>query len=448
MAKISNWGNYPAIEADMRAFDGADAARQLVSDFDTLICRGMGRSYGDASLAPHIASTLKHNKILAFNPDDGLVTCQSGVTLKDLLDVFVPRGWFLPVTPGTKFVTVGGAIAVDVHGKNHHKDGSFCRHVTELQILMADGTVRTCSSEEEPDLFSTTCGGMGLTGVILSATIRLRRIETAYIREEIVEARNLDHIMELFDQSTSWTYSVAWIDCLARGDKLGRSLLMRGEHATPDELDTPARKANPLVLPAKRKLSVPIQFPPWVLNSKSVSAFNTLYHWKHAHGTIKRVVDYDAFFYPLDFIHDWNRIYGRPGFVQYQFVLPLDQSHRGLVAILEQIASSGWGSFLAVLKLFGPDDGFMSFPMEGYTLALDFAVTDALLPFLDELDERVAENGGRIYLAKDARMKPGMFAKGYPNAEAFAEQVRRFNPDLTYRSNLSDRLGITPRNDE
>ncbi len=441
---VSNWGNFPVVEADLRSPGGAGQMARLLADAPQAVVRGMGRSYGDASLGPYILSSLKLNKILALDADEGTVTCQAGVTLADLLEVFVPRGWFLPVSPGTKFITVGGAIAADVHGKNHHAEGSFCRHLLRMRLLLADGGEVECSRQTAPDLFETTCGGMGLTGAILDATFSLKKINTAYIREEILEARDLDHIMQLFEASTGWTYSVAWIDCLAQGKNLGRSLLMRGEHAEIPELDSKNKREAPLRLPAKRKRGVPCHLPSWILNRYSVRAFNGLYYRLNARGTRRHIVDYDTFFYPLDFLHDWNRIYGRQGFVQYQFVLPLESSREGLQTVLERIGEKGWGSFLAVLKLFGPQEGLMSFPMEGYTLALDFPVREGLLPFLDELDELVVERGGRIYLAKDARMKQETLWRGYPNTVAFVNRIERWNPDFRFRSRQSSRLGVTP----
>lgn len=442
MVRIANWGNYPVVDASLESFDAPDDVLARLSATGQLTLRGMGRSYGDASLGPHIASSLRHNHMLAFDSDTGILHCQAGVTLQEILEVFIPRGWFLPVTPGTKFVTVGGAIAADVHGKNHHCDGSYSRHIRFIDLLMADGRVVRCGPSEEPDLFAATCGGMGMTGTILSAAFPLRPVASAYIRQETLHAPDLDAIMDRFDASGGWTYSVAWIDCLARGRNLGRSILMRGESAEPAALSA-GRRHDPLALPRRGTRNVPVNFPSFALNRWSVSAFNALYYrgqrWKKG----ERIVDCDSFFYPLDSIHDWNRIYGRAGFVQYQCVIPLANSRAGLREILERIGRSGRGSFLAVLKLFGPQDGLLAFPMEGYTLALDFPVRDGLLPFLDELDAVVLSHGGRIYLAKDARMSRETFEQGYPNRDRFLDIVDRWNPGRPFRSNLTDRLGLT-----
>lgn len=444
MARVTNWGNYPTVDAELRHFDDAESARMLIKGGPSLIARGLGRSYGDASLGPRIASSLRHNRFLAFDPATGVLTCQAGVSLEEILDLFVPRGWFPPVTPGTKFVTVGGAIAADVHGKNHHGHGSFCNHVSSMDILVADGRVVTCTRNREAELFAATAGGMGLTGIILSATLRLQRIETAFIRQEILPARDIDQIMAHFEASQGWTYSMAWIDCLARGADLGRSLLIRGEHATPGELDSAARRNAPLRPPDRRKLTVPFPLPGVTLNRYTVQTFNALYYKLNGRKREDRIVELDPFFYPLDSIHHWNRIYGKRGFVQYQFGLPLAAGREGLAAILERIGTRGWGSFLAVLKLFGPQDGLMAFPREGYTLALDFPMRPGLLEFLDELDERVLAADGRLYLAKDARMKPAMLAAGYPQLDRFLDIVQTWNPNATFRSLLSDRLKMTP----
>ncbi|MFQ5611261.1 MAG: FAD-binding protein [Anaerolineae bacterium] len=443
MKAISNWGNYPQVKAELHHFDSVERLKEVLNAVDFAIARGKGRCYGDSALSPHIISTLRYNKILAFDEETGLICCQSGVTLEDLLDVFVPRGWFLPVTPGTKFITVGGAIASDVHGKNQHKEGNFSQHVLSLDLMLGDGTVITCSRDENPDLFWATCGGMGLTGVILQATFRMKRIETAYIRQETLKAGNLAALMDLFEESKDWTYSVAWIDCLSKGRQMGRGVLMRGEFATLDDLVKPAHKQAPLVLRPKPKLTVPFNFPGFALNTLSVKAFNAFYYLKHPNRVVRSIVDYDTFFYPLDVINHWNRIYGRRGFTQYQFVLPKNASRDGLTAILHKIAESGLGSFLAVLKLFGGQEGFISFPMEGYNLALDFPINDSLFGFLDELDRIVSNYGGRLYLTKDVRMTKDMFMNTYPNARRFAQLVRSINHGARFRSLQSDRVGIT-----
>jgi FAD/FMN-containing dehydrogenase len=412
---LAGWGRYPILSGRLlRPRDCAAAV--AAAEVGGLIARGNGRAYGDAAINRETTlSMLDCDRILAFSPEDGRLTCEAGTLLSDIIALFVPKGWFPPVTPGTKFVTVGGMVAADVHGKNHHKVGSFGHHVESFDLATGAG-VFFCSPSENADLFAATLGGMGLTGVILRVTFRLMPIETAFIRQETVRARNLDAAMSLFEESLDWTYSVAWIDCLARGDSLGRSLLYRGEHARLDELPADLRAA-PLYPPAKRKLSVPLDLPSWTLNRYSVGLFNALYYGKGKPGTA--LIDYDTFFYPLDAILNWNRIYGGAGFTQYQCVLPKAASPAGLRLLLDRIARSGGGSFLAVLKLFGPQDGMMSFPMDGYTLALDFPASAATFNLLNELDAIVSDHGGRLYLAKDARAGAATIQRGYPALDHF-----------------------------
>lgn len=443
MTRIANWGNYPIVDAEVRSFTDPQTVLDTLDEHGQVTLRGMGRSYGDASLGHYILSTTRHKHLLSFDKASGKITCQAGVTLQDVLDISVPQGWFLPVTPGTKFITIGGAIAADVHGKNHHRDGSFSNHLNEIELLMADGNRLFCSRSHEPELFAATCGGMGMTGVILQATFTLKPIQTATIRTETLEAKDLDAIMDHFDHSADWAYSVAWIDCMARGRDLGRSLLMRGEHAIPEQLETMGQHNEPLVLPPRRTKCIPFPFPSFVMNQTTIRAFNTLYYRLNRRKKHPCLTDYESFFFPLDTIHHWNRIYGRAGFIQYQFVLPLATSREGMALILEHISERGWGSFLAVLKLFGPQEGLLSFPLEGFTLALDFPLREGLLPFLDELDELVLSFGGRVYLAKDARMSRATFLAGYPRTEEFLAIVDRYNPGRPFRSLLTNRVGLT-----
>ncbi|VGO19442.1 FAD-binding oxidoreductase [Pontiella sulfatireligans] len=444
MRKISDWGNYPVIDAEVAGFDTAEQLREKLARPGEVIAFGNGRSYGDASLQESMLLTRRFNKFLSFDEATGELCCQAGTLLSEILEVFAPRGWFLPVTPGTKFITIGGAIAADVHGKNHHVDGSFGQHVRSMDVMRNDGSVITCTPTENSDFFSVTVGGMGLTGVILNATFRLRKIETAYIREETIRAENLDDIMDGFEASNDWTYSVAWIDCLAKGDALGRSIMMRGEHATATELVDASHKQSPLVPKRGLQLDVPFVFPNFALNPLTMKAFNFVYYNKCRPGTHKRMVDYNSFFYPLDAIGNWNRIYGKRGFTQYQFVIPKEAGREGMRKILTRITESGLGSFLAVLKLFGEQESFMSFPMTGYTLALDFPISLKAMDLFKELDAMVADYGGRLYLAKDSRMSAAMFEKTYPNADAFRQAIAMLNKGETKFGSLqSKRIGIT-----
>ncbi|HUQ97127.1 MAG TPA: FAD-binding oxidoreductase [Chitinophagaceae bacterium] len=439
--RVANWGNYPVLETEEKTFSFTEQISEALLQSDGVIARGNGRCYGDASLANHTISTLKYDKILSFDTERGLFECQSGITLDQVLDVVVPKGWFLPVTPGTKLITVGGAVASDVHGKNHHVDGAFSAHVLEMDVVMGNGKSLTCSRTFNADLFWATCGGMGLTGIITRVVFDLKKIETSYIKQKQVKAENLEELLQLFDTYNHYTYSVAWIDCLQKGAQFGRSILMLGEHATLTDLPE-SKKGNPIKLPKKKNITFPFNLPSFVLNQFTVKAFNFLFYGKNFKKEINNVVSYEPFFYPLDAILHWNRGYGKKGFVQYQFVLPLE-SKQGLIDIMKKISDAGLGSFLAVLKVFGKQDDLISFPMEGYTLALDFPVRNGLFKFLDELDEIVLQYNGRLYLSKDARMKPDIFWRSYPKAQDFVNIIKKYNPDFKMASIQARRLNIT-----
>jgi len=431
--KLCGWGRYPVIEADGLSFETTGQAAELLARPGRWIAHGLGKSYGDSALNSQVLMTRRFNKLLAFDPKLGIVTCESGVTLAELIDVFLPRGWFPKITPGTKLITVGGAIASDVHGKNHHTAGCFSAAVTDLRLMLPDGRILSCSPTENGDLFRATCGGMGLTGLILHATLQLQPVHSAYIRETVIRCRNLAEGFEQFERNRQISYSVAWIDCLARGDNLGRSVLMLGEHADDGRLRPPPGRPS----------SIPVECPGFMLNAYSVALFNQLYFYTHPSRVKDQPTPIDAFFYPLDRIAHWNRMYGPRGFTQYQFVLPKAASFHGLRVILQKISASGIGSFLAVLKLFGPqNENMLSFPMEGYTLALDFKIQPRLFPLLDELDRMVLDHGGRLYLTKDVRMARETFQAGYPLWESF--KTLRDNYDLRAKisSLQAERLGL------
>ncbi|MFA6439136.1 MAG: FAD-binding oxidoreductase [Bacteriovoracaceae bacterium] len=437
--KVTNWGNYPVIEATMHSPSSVEEVQRIIAASPEMIARGMGRCYGDSSLNSTILSTLRLNHILAFDDRNGSITCESGVRFSELLDAFVPRGWFLPVTPGTKHITVGGAVASDVHGKNHHVAGSFSHHLLSIVILLGNGSIVKCSPQDYSDLFWATCGGMGLTGIILEATFRMKPIETVYIRQRVLKTKNIDEAFNAFEANKHWTYSVAWIDCLAKGDSLGRSALILGEHATKAEVEY--RYRDPLKSDPPLSIPVPFFFPSGVLNRYTIKAFNEI--WNAHYISRDSFVDYEPFFYPLDFVADWNRIYGKRGFTQYQFVLPKSVPLDGFKKILRTIAESGDGSFLAVLKLFGKQEGMLSFPQEGYTLALDFSITPESMRLFERLDAMVIEFGGRLYLSKDVRMNKEAFQKGYSNAAAFTSVKKKVDPSNKFQSLQSKRIGIS-----
>ena len=439
--KLSGWGNLPRAEVRILRAASRHEAEMAVATEPSLIARGNGRAYGDAALNPAATlSMLPCDRLIDFDEQSGFITCEAGLLLSDLLDLLVPRGWFPPVTPGTRFVTIGGMAAADVHGKNHHVAGSFGAHIDEILLATPEGGVLRCSRRENVDLFDATIGGMGLTGVILTVRFRLTRIETAYIRQRTERAADLAQAMALFDAHPEASYSVAWIDCLAKGPALGRSLVYFGEPARFDELPEKRRRA-PLVLSKARAVTVPVDLPAFLLNRFTVGAFNQLYYRRAREG--ERLIDYRRYFYPLDALLGWNRLYGRRGFLQYQCVLPRAASLAGMTALLQRISRSGLGSFLAVLKSMGPAAplGMLSFPLDGFTLALDFPAHRGSIELLAELDSITANHGGRLYLAKDARGSPAMMAH-YPRFEAFRAKRREIDPAGKFSSLLSQRLGL------
>lgn len=404
--KVTNWGNYPVVKKEIKAEESYDKIRDFLKNHNEVIARGNGRCYGDASLGEAIFSTKRLNKFISFDRINGVLECEAGVLLSEILEVAVPQGYFLMVTPGTKLITIGGAIASDVHGKGIH---CFSECLIEFSIMIENGEILKCSREENSDKFWATIGGMGLTGIILSAKIRLKEIETAYIKQESIKAENLDEIFELFEECKNWTYNVAWIDCLAKGKSIGRSVLQRGEFATKEELPEKL-KQKPLQLKKKIIPTIPFYFPNFVLNNLTVKIFNFLIYNKQRSKVVKNVVEYESFFYPLDVINDWNKIYGKSGFIQYQMVIPVEKGKEGMKKILETISKSGNGSFLAVLKYIGKNNplAYNSFPFEGYTLALDFKVNRQLIQLVSNLDKIVEEYGGRIYRTKDSMSKPSL----------------------------------------
>jgi FAD/FMN-containing dehydrogenase len=432
---IHGWGRHLARMAEIcHPFTRSQAAACVAgAGSGPLIARGGGRSYGDSALAERVMDTSCLNLLLDFDATGGVVRCSAGVTLAELLEVIVPKGWFLPVTPGTRFVSIGGAIASDVHGKNHHRDGCFSNFVEEIDLLLGDGDIVTCSVSRCAELVHASCGGMGLTGVILAATIRLKAIGTAFIEQTTIRTGNLRDTLALLAEHRSRTYSVAWIDCLATGAATGRSLLMLGEHAEGGGLGTRRTET----------LSVPLDMPDLLMNRYAGRTFNALYYHLARCPDESRRRHYEAFFYPLDNIRHWNRLYGERGFVQYHFVLPEMAGWEGIPLILNKISDSRYGVFLAVIKLLGEaNKNYLSFPMKGYSLALDFKMAEGLLEFLQALDAIVLDYGGRLYLTKDSRMSAEMFKRTYPDWEAFQEVRERHGARGKFRSCQSVRLGL------
>ncbi|WP_406722437.1 FAD-binding oxidoreductase [Streptomyces althioticus] len=405
------------------------------------IARGLGRAYGDAAqnAGGEVFDMTGLDRIHAIDADGGTVLCDAGVSLHRLMKVLLPLGWFVPVTPGTRYVTVGGAIGADIHGKNHHVSGSFARHVLSFELLTADGQVRTVVPGTP--LFEATAGGMGLTGVILTATVRLQPVRTSWMSVDTERASDLDDLMaRLADTDHRYRYSVAWIDLLARGKATGRAVLTRGDHAPLEALPRAARR-EPLSFRTSRLPAAPSFVPEGLLSRTTVGLFNELWFRKAPRARTGELQRIPAFFHPLDGVPHWNRIYGRGGFVQYQFVVGHGREET-LRRIVRRISERRCPSFLAVLKRFGDaDPGWLSFPVPGWTLALDIpASLPGLGAFLDELDEEVADADGRVYLAKDSRLRPELLAAMYPRLDDFRALRAELDPRGVFTSDLSRRL--------
>jgi decaprenylphospho-beta-D-ribofuranose 2-oxidase len=442
---LTGWGRTAPTLALVERPADAGAVERLVLGAGArgAIARGLGRAYGDAAQNAG-GVVLDMTALDAIGPVDegtGTVRVGAGVSVRSLVHALMPQGWFPSVTPGTSFVTVGGAIAADVHGKNHHRVGSFCRHVRAIELWSPAGGLRTITPDGNADEFWATAGGMGLTGVVVATTLSLHRVETAQVRVDTERAADLDDVLDRMTRGDEgYEYSVAWIDCLARGRSLGRSILLRGDHATLDEL--PAKdRANPLGFTLRSVIRAPKWAPGGLLRASTVRAFNTW--WFHrardAHGALEAIGPY---FYPLDAVEGWNRLYGPRGLVQYQLVLPFG-AEDSLRAALELLSEGGCPAFLAVLKRFGDQAGMLSFPAPGWTLALDVpAGAPGLAPLFDRLDELVAAAGGRVYLAKDARLRPELLARMYPELGAWREVRERLDPDRRLRSDLARRLEL------
>jgi decaprenylphospho-beta-D-ribofuranose 2-oxidase len=442
---VTGWGRTAPTAARLirpRTYEEAAAA---VRDCGARggIPRGLGRAYGDAAqnAGGSVLDMTGLDRIHAIDVDGGTVLCDAGVSLHRLMEVLLPLGWFVPVTPGTRYVTVGGAIGADIHGKNHHVSGSFARHVLSLELLTADGRVRTV--ERGTPLFDATAGGMGLTGVILTATVRLQPVETALMSVDTERATDLDDLMaRLTATDHRYRYSVAWIDLLARGAATGRAVLTRGDHAPLDALPARTRR-EPLVFRTSRLPAAPGFLPEGLLSRTSVGLFNELWYRKAPRARRGQLQRISTFFHPLDGVPHWNRIYGRGGFVQYQFVVGHGQEEI-LRRIVRRISAHRCPSFLAVLKRFGQaDPGWLSFPVPGWTLALDIpAGLPGLGTFLDGLDEEVAAAGGRVYLAKDSRLRPELLTAMYPRLDDFRALRAELDPRGVFMSDLSRRLAL------
>ncbi len=443
--KISGWGRYPVVEADCIR---PERRSELLAAFEDrgdepLLAYGLGRSYGDAALLDggRVVMTRRLDRMLEFDPESGWLRCEAGVSLEQIIHTFLPKGFFPPVVPGTQFVTVGGAIGCNIHGKNHHVDGCFGDHVRSMEILTGKGDIVECSRDVEPELFWATIGGMGLTGLILSVEVQLYRVANPYIEMETVRCENLDEFFVVSEESADFSHTVTWIDCAKRGAGMGRGIMMRGGHAkagTQHEDGAVMELADHVMRMIDGR---PFESNLW-LNSATISIFNEVYFRKTPPGTHRTVVGYEPFFFPLDAVNNWNYIYGDRGFLQYQMVVPDNEATR---EIIDQISASGMGSFLAVIKDFGElDHGGLSFPMKGTTLALDFPnLGTPLLDLMNRLDDVVMSCGGRVYLGKDARLSEANFKTMYPEWEKWKDIRDKWDPDGVFQSDLGRRLGLS-----
>ena len=448
LMELSGWGRYPRRSANVwRPENMREVVKEVPPVGKQVIARGQGRSYGDAAISGHgvVMLTDRLERILMFDESSGFLTAEAGTTLAEVIRQFLPRGWFPAVVPGTKFVSLGGCVAADIHGKNHHRDGGFGSHVNKLKLVLAEGSEIICTPKIESDLFRATVGGMGLTGIITEVACRLIPVESAYVVVRHHQAKDLESSLELL-AGDIWDdhYTVAWVDCLSRGRNLGRSVLMRGHHAKIGELKQTLR-GRPFVC-SVRQHNLNFEFPSWVLNSFTGRMFNDLYYRLQSNRKEPFIADYNSFFFPLDRIGNWNRLYGKRGFIQYQCVLPLETSLEGLRQLLSVLAASPHSSYLAVLKRFGSaGTGLLSFPIDGYTLTFDIPVGNPdLFSFLDCLDEMVIEFGGRVYLAKDARLRAATFRKMYPQLRQWQSVKGIVDPDNRFASDLSRRLELAP----
>ena len=429
--RLTNWSNYPKASGQCKKARSDDEIRGILLQNQPLIVQGNHRSYGDSAFCKQVLDLKDRDYILQFDRDKGILHCQAAVLFSDLLTTIIPKGWQLPVLPGTQFITVGGAIASDVHGKNHHHVGTFSQFVISFNLMLADGTIINCSKHKNIKYFHATCGGMGLTGVILDAKIQLVAIQSNSITQMTIKCKNLSQIFSAFEKNANSLYTVAWLDSMARGKSMGKGIVMLGEPQT----------SGALTYDVKTKIKLPFYLPAFVMNRWTAKLFNYLYYIKSKENT--QIISLQKFFFPLDKIGGWNKLYGRNGFLQFQCVLPMATSHQGMAALLKQIGKSKQASFLAVLKPMGKaNNNLLSFPMAGYSLALDFKYSDTVLNLLDELDKIVIKYQGRIYLCKDARMSKNTFDQGYKNADEFRKFRQQMGLDKQFSSLQSKRLGL------
>lgn len=443
---VTGWGRFPRTQALVWQPEDLSALQAWATEHpDPLTPIGLRRSYADAALPQKgIGIDLcKLNRIKYFDANKGEITAEAGLSIGDLLHFIVPHGFFIPVTPGTRYVTLGGAVAHDVHGKNHHLSGAISRYVVGLKLLTATGEIVLLKPGDP--VFAATVAGLGLTGIITELTLKLLPIETSFVVQKKVKASHLGALMAAFEEDQNdWPYSVAWVDCLAKGAALGRGHLILGRHALLDEL--PQKwQYNPLPIHTEPRIFVPVEAPSFLRHSRNMQLFNKAFYHRQWHNIKEKIVHYDPFFYPLDAIGNWNKLYGKRGFVQFQCVIPFQHAHEVLRTLLELGAKSGRPSFLSVLKKMGQNDlGLLSFGSPGWTLTMDFPIDDQVSHLMKILENVVLEATGRLYLSKDAFLSPEIFRKMYLHWQAWQSIKSAIDPNNRFNSVLGSRLNLIP----
>lgn len=441
LINLSGWGNFPKATCYLQRPEKISTLEKEILDTANFIPRGAGKSYGDASLNNlGVISSLRLNKFIAFDSENGLITCQAGVLLSEIIEVAVIKGWFLNVLPGTKYVSVGGAVAGNVHGKNHYKAGDFAEHITNIKLRLPSGDVINCSINENSEVFSATIGGMGMTGFIEEVTIKLKKIDSISLKTKIRKTSSIEEMLTLFEANAEREdYMVGWLDHFASGNNFGKGYFETASHLALDKGVAPGN-----FTPEHSKIKVPGIFPSFILNKHTMNFYNKLKFFGISEKEKEKTTEFENFFHPLDGIGSWNNLYGKNGFLQYQFIIPHSSDAASQIKeVLSRIQKAGFFSFLAVVKYHKNSNGLLTFPVHGYSVALDFSVSKELFRLLDEIDEYVAKIGGRVYLGKDARMKRENFEKMYVNTfPRWKRILKEIDPKKKITSLMSDRLGF------
>tara|TARA_B100001063_G_C16773906_1_gene563657 strand:- start:406 stop:1755 length:1350 start_codon:yes stop_codon:yes gene_type:complete len=437
---LTGWGNYPQCDSILASPSTLEELKVLAKE-KGIIARGNARSYGDSSISKRITIEMKNfNKIINFNKETGEITAEAGVILSELIYKYLPIGFFPYVTPGTKYVSLGGMIASNVHGKNHHIEGSLSDYVIWVDIIQSDGSILRCSKTDNSELFNWTLGGMGLTGIIFRACIKFKKVKSSWITSNKVVTKNLEDTIDVMENNLDVTYSVAWIDCISKGSSQGRSVVFLGEHSTKNDIDL--SKRDLFDVKETKKITIPFFLPSFFMSYYLLKVFNFFYYNVNKYSKKMSIQSWDKYFYPLDNLKDWNKLYGKNGFYQFQCVIPIKESKKALKEILTTINASSLGSFLAVLKKFGQDNSNISFPLEGYTLALDFPRSKRVEHLLNELDKLVIKYNGRFYLTKDSRLLPSSFLMSDARVQKFKKFRNENQLKSHFESYQSDRLNI------